>query len=366
MGVGAGRCLLACVLAATISGCGEEEIEAPEVVRPIRTMVVTEVANGQIRKFTGLVEASDSSVVSFQVGGNVLDVQVNRGDQVTSGQILATLDGEPFELNVRAAEADLERARAELSQKRAEFERQRTLYEQGWVARARFDNAERDYLAAASQVDYTVARLNLANRDLNNATLAAPFSGTISSRSVDPFVEVQAGQELFTLEAEGGFDAVFGVPETSISEVTLGMPTTVRVPRFTTPLDALITEVGTTAGAGNTFTVKAALIDPPPDLRSGMTTEVTLLLAGAAEESGYLVPIGAIAPGEAPGEGIVFVYDPETSTVRRTVVTSAKTMVSNMAAVHGLKAGDVIATAGVNFLVDGQRVSLMSAAEAGS
>ena len=93
MGVGAGRCLLACVLAATISGCGEEEIEAPEVVRPIRTMVVTEVANGQIRKFTGLVEASDSSVLSFQVGGNVLDVQVNRGDQVTSGQILATLGG---------------------------------------------------------------------------------------------------------------------------------------------------------------------------------------------------------------------------------------------------------------------------------
>jgi len=96
-------------------------------------------------------------------------------------------------------------------------------------------------------------------------------------------------------------------------------------------------------------------------VRPGMTAEVTLLLAEDAAESGYyLVPLTAVAPGDQAGEGFVFVYDRESSTVRRTLVKAAQALSGNVVAVSGVTAGDVVATAGVNFLVDGQSVTLMA------
>ncbi len=352
--------ILGFAMVGTLAACGEEPPEIAEVVRPIRTFTVTEVASGQLRRFSGTIEASDSSILSFQVGGNVLEVRVNQGDRVTAGDVLAELDQEPYKLDVKAAEADLEQARAFLGERRAEFERQGTLYLQGWVARARFDTAERDYRSAESRVSHAVARLNLAERDLRNTTLVAPFDGFISSRTIDAFVEVQPGQEIFRIDAEGGFEAAFGVPETSIAQVALGMPATVIIPQFTAPIDALITEIGSAAGSGTTFPVKAALMEPP-DVRAGMTAEVSVLLGeedGAS--AGYLIPLSAIAPGDNSNEGIVFVYDRETETVRRTVVEATQALEGNVIAVTGVGAGDMLASAGVNFLIDGQRVELMA------
>ncbi len=358
------RLFLGLAVAALLTACSEEPPALPEPVRPIRSFTVAEPASGQVRKFSAVIEASDSSSLSFQVGGNVKEVKVDRGDKVTAGQVLAVLDEEPFRLNVQAAEADLETVRAELGQKKSEYERQKRLYEQGWVARVRYENAERDYLSAVSRVDYAEARLNLAQRDLRNTTLSAPFDGFISTRSVDPFVEVRAGQKLFQIDAEGGFDAAFGVPENTIAQVVLGMPATVVLPQLDGPVEALVTEVGSAAGAGNTFPVKAALTEPPAIVRAGMTADVTLKLADDAKESGYLVPLAAVKAGERTGEGFVFVYDAGSSTVRRTPVKSARSVIGNMVAVTGVKAGDVVVTAGVNFLVDGQKVKLMETAAA--
>lgn len=354
------RFFLCLLLASLLSACADEPPPLPEQVRPIRTFTVTEVASGQVRKFSGVIEASDSSSLSFQINGNVQEVPVNQGDQVTVGTVLAVLDQEPFQLSVQAAEADLQAVRADLAQAKAEFERQATLYEQGWVARARYDNAERDYRSAASRVDYAVARRNLAQRDLRNTTLSAPFDGFISVRSIDPFVEVRAGQKLFQIDAEGGFEVAFGVPETTIAQVVLGMPASISFPLIDGPIEALITEVGSAAGTGNTFPVKAALIEPPSAVRPGMSAEVTVTLADEARESGYLIPLSAITPGDRPEEGFVFVYDPESGIVRRTLVKPSETLGSNVVAVTGVHAGDIVATAGANFLVDGQAVELMA------
>ncbi len=363
---GVTRVGLGLVVAALLAGCEQEVPEIPEQVRPIRTFTVAEVASGQVRKFAGVIAASDSSSLSFQIGGNVHQVLVNQGDQVEAGQTLAVLDQEPFRLNVQAADADLKSAQADLEQKRADYDRQKTLYERGWVARAAFEVAERAFRTAVTRVDYAVARLDLANRDLRNTTLAAPFDGFIARRMVDPFVEVRAGQALFELEVKGGFEAAFGVPETSIRQVVLGMPASVIVPQSETAIEALITEIGSAAGAGNAFPVKAAILEPPVTLRSGMTAEVTLLLARQDRPGGYLVPLSAVAPGEQAGQGFVFVYEPSSSTVRRTPVSSAETLSSNMVAVTGIEAGDIVATAGVNFLVDGQAVALLEPGAAGS
>jgi RND family efflux transporter MFP subunit len=358
------RVLLGLAVGGFLYACEREPPPQREQVRPIRTFTITDVASGQVRRFSGFIEAIDSSGLSFEVGGNVQRVLVNQGDAVKRGQLLAVLDEEPYRLNVRAAEAELQRAHAFLTQARADYERNTRLLEQRAVARVQFEISQREYQSARSQVDFAVARLNLAQRDLRNTSLAAPFDGAIAERLVDPFVQVQAGQRLFRIDAAGGMQASLGVPETTIGLIALGMPTVVMLPQSATPIQARISEIGSAAGPGNVFPVKAALISPPPTVRAGMTAEVTVVVGGSATEASYFIPLSAIAAGDGTGEGFVFVYDPTSSTVRRTLVRSAGTLASNMVAVTGLNVGDTLATAGVNFLVDGQKVKLMEPAMA--
>ena len=86
---------------------------------------------------------------------------------------------------------------------------------------------------------------------------------------------------------------------------------------------------------------------------------MTLLLAGDEGETGYLVPIGAIASGGTEGGSYVFVFDAETSTVTRTAIENSGYRDSNIIVNEGVTAGDIVAVAGVSFLRDGQEVKLM-------
>ncbi len=83
------RFFLCFSVAGLLTACEDEPPPVPEQVRPIRTFTVTDVASGQVRKFSGVIEASDSSSLSFQISGNVHEVLVNQGDQVTGGTVLA-------------------------------------------------------------------------------------------------------------------------------------------------------------------------------------------------------------------------------------------------------------------------------------
>jgi len=353
------RALLGLTLGAVLAGCEQEPFEAPPQVRPIRAFKVTELASGQQRRFSGLIEAVDSSTLSFQVGGNVREVRVNQGDSVQAGQVLATLDREPFQLGVQAAEAELQRERAFRAQARSDFERHQRLLAQRAVSQVQFEVAQRNYQSSLSQVDFATARLDLARRDLRNTSLTAPFAGSVAARLIDPFVDVAPAQAAFRLDAAGGRQARIGVPETSISQVTLGMPATLTVPNLAQPVQARVSEIGSSAAAGNTFPVNVVLIQPPAAVRPGMTAEVTLTLPQANQDDSTLLPLSAIAPGDRTGEGFVFIYDPGTSTVRRTPVSASGTLTSNMVAVTGVAVGDVVASAGVNFLIDGQKVRLI-------
>ncbi len=219
-----------------LAACGEEPPEVAQQIRAIKTITVTQLATGQERRYSGIVQATDSSSLSFQVSGNVKSVAVNRGERVTEGQVLAALDAKPYELNVQAAQAELGKARAAQAEKNQEFVRQKTLYAKGWVAKAALDQASAAYDSAHSQVNYAMSQLNQAKRDLGNTKLVAPFDGLIAERSVEPFVVVSAGQKLFEINAEGAIEVAFDIPETTIARITLGMPAGVT---FSTNLDCL-------------------------------------------------------------------------------------------------------------------------------
>jgi RND family efflux transporter MFP subunit len=353
--------LIGICAAVVVGGCEQEQPEIVAQIRAIKSYTVTEVASGQSRKFTGRVNATDSSTLSFQVDGNVKEMRVNQGDQVKKGQAIAILDKQPYQIDVQSAEAELQKARVETTQTRQEYERQATLYKKGWIAKARLDRVQRSRDSAISQAEYATSKLNLAKRDLRLTELTAPYDGVVSRKHIDAFVEVKTGQPVYDVEASGALEVRFDIPETLISRLTLGMPLKATFPTMAGKfVDARITEIGSTAGEANAFPVKAGLENPPAQVRSGMTAEVTVLLKEEGEGSAYMVPLAAIAPADEPGQGYVFIFDPKEQTVTKKLI-KGRGATDNFAHVYeGVKAGDIVASAGVPFLNDGQKVKLMS------
>jgi RND family efflux transporter MFP subunit len=350
-------------MAAALTAC-KEKVEIVELVRPIKTITVSEQAAAQIRKFSGQVAAVDSSGLSFQVGGQVASVEVDIGDRVKKEQVLAVLDPEPYQLDVDATEAELAKARDNVTRTQAEYERQKHIFEQGAGAQRFVEVAEYQYKAARSAVDYQIAKLDLARRNLRKTKLLSPYHGVIAWRSVQPNEEVKAGQKIFEINATGQMEVQLAVPETTVDRIHIDDPATVTFPSLPgESANGRISYIGGAAVKANAFPVKVELIDPNKQVKPGITAEASLMIKDQSREPGYLVPIQALLPSAEPNQGYAFVYDPQTSTVKKTPVRSRGMADKKVIIEEGLKAGDIIAVAGVSFLADGMEVKLLEGRE---
>ena len=356
------KLLFLIVLTTLLTACGEEPPPPTETVRAIRTITVAEPASGKQRRFSGVVEAASTSSLSFEVPGNVKDVKVEVGENVSQGQVLAVLDDQTFQLNLEAAQATVGRAEVELADAERESDRLQQIAgrDRGLVSRQMLDQAQTNADAARKQLSYTRSRLNLAQRDLDRTVLRAPFDGVVTERHVDPFQEVDRGQRLFDLHAEGAMEAAVSIPESEIKQLYLGLAGEIRLPAIPEQTFAgIVTEISSAARAANAFPVKLTIQSDSATIRPGLTAEVTLTLGGDEDDTAYLIPVVALIPGASEAESSVFVFDTETSTVKKTAIQHGGIRDDNIIIEQGLKSGDIIAVAGVSFLRDGQPVRLM-------
>jgi len=338
----------------------KDKVEITDEVRPIKTMTVSEQATGQTLKFSGLAAAVDSSGLSFQVGGQVVSVKVDIGDRVKKGQLLAFLDPEPYQLEVDAIHAELVKAREQVNESKSQYERQKRIYEQGAGVESRLDVAEYSYKAAGSAVDLQMARLESANRNLRKTKLLSPYNGTIAWRSVQPNEEVKVGQKVFEINATGDMEVQLTVPETTIDRLHIDDAVTITFPTLSgESTQGRISYIGSAAVQANSFPVKVALADPNKKVKPGMTAEAIFTIKDENRKAGYTLPLQAILPAPEANQGYAFVYDPETSMVKKTPIRFSGTEQKNAIVTDGLKAGDTIAVAGVSFLADGMKVKLM-------
>ena len=356
-------CLLLLILA--LYGCREEE-KPPEVIRSIRWMRVAESTTQQVRMISGTTKPVDQTLLSFAVSGTVDKVSVKLGNRVKKGQVLAVLDKQSFTLAVREAQAAVSNAKAILVERRANYQRIASLYEADNASKAELDGAKASRNSAQSQVKAAEAQIGLARRDLNKTVLRAPFNGSISMRKIEPHMEVRRGDALFALDGEAsGFEVRAAVPETLVIRLHAGDKADVAFPSLgNRHVAGEITEIGARSQTASTFPVTVKLQETFAELRSGMAVEVAFEFtpetkAGKSIEQGLLVPVAAILVG--PEEtSYVFIYDQTSSTVKKTQVKVINLRDNDvLLEPHNLKAGDIIATAGVPFLNDGQKVNLM-------
>ena len=315
---------------------------------------------------SGTTKPVDQTALSFAVGGTVEKVEVKLGEQVKKGQVLAELDQLPFVLGVKDADAELSKTQAIVVERRANYERYVALYESNNASKAELDEARASFDSAKSQVKAAMAKLGLARRDLRKTRLIAPFNGTISVKEIEPFVEVPVGRAVFGLDGEeSGFEVSAAVPDLLLISLSLGDEADVVFPTLNNRrVRGVITELGSRSRTASTYPVTVQLQEQFPELRSGMSVEVAFEFMPQSETgeiivTGLAVPIAAILMG-AEKATFVFIYDEKSSTVKKTQIKVLNLRENDVIVEpETLKAGDILVTAGAQFLTDGQKVNLM-------
>ena len=344
-----------------MAGCQDVEQKDKNVIRSIQWMEMRDGAAEQQRLIAGIVKPVDSTALSFESGGKIAKLHIDLGDKVRTGDVIAELDARPFKLKVDAAQANLARAKAVFQDRRQEYERQKKLFEGNWVAQAKVDAVLAAFEAAKSEVRAVASQLKLAERDLEMAVIRAPFDGAISRKSANAFQEVAAGQTIVQLSGESELEIVTNVPPSLINRLKVGKAMGVRFPSLPdSSVKAEIREIGSRAQEANSFPVKLRLSGPVDGLHAGMSAEIAFTFASTASVSAaFMAPLSAILAGEAQ-EHYVFVYDAKSSSVTRRKIVVRDIRNNRVEITGDLKGGEIIATAGVPFLREGQKVQLLS------
>ena len=353
---------------AVLVSCRNADEAAPPEVRPVRVTTIETRAIGDTIALTGTVQAQTEINESFRIGGRLIERNVEIGDTVRPGQVLARLDPQNEESSLQASRAQLVAAQAQLVEARNNHTRMSDLVAENAVSRAAFDQAVAMLQTAESQVNSARASVNLAENRLSYTQLHATAAGVVTARGAEPGEVVGAGSMVVQVAREGARDAVFDVPAQIKDSAALApqegaAPAARGGPEITVSLASApkvtakgrVREVAPRADpVTGTFAVRVRLIDPPPAMRLGSTVTGRITLEGT---SGIAIPATALM--RSGGKTAVWVFDPKAGTValRDIAVRAADTATVQVAS--GLDPGDVVVTAGVQALRPGQKVRLL-------
>lgn len=354
-----GRLIVACAFVTLLAAC-DDKAKPAEAVRPVRTTVVQEGTAGETLSAVGEIKARYEVDLGFRIAGKVNARPVEVGTQVTPGTLLAALDDEPKQNELRSAKAAVSAADAEATRATAEEARERELMQQGFATRQRYDMAMRDLQTAQAQLASARAQLTLADEAVDYTSLRADSNGVVSAVFVDSGEVVTSGQKIVRIAQTDQREAVFNVPETLFDRVPRDIP--VEVSLVSNPEIAahgtaryISPEADT---ATRTFLVRIALPDAPHEMRLGSTVEGRVTLPSA---NGFTIPSSALF--EADGKPAVWLFDTATQTVALTPVTVQRYDRDKVVLGGGLKGGEIVVTAGVHLLRPGQRVRQLAAAQ---
>ena len=211
---------------------------------------------------SGQVVPQHKASLSFPLTGVVSSVAVQEGDKVTAGQTLVTLDTAILDADVSQAQAGLAAAQTQVR----------------YLKRIGTDQEHID--SAQADVDRAQADLDAARATLAQATLKAPFDGTIASVQVSPAETVVPGQVAIMIGDLSNFQVeTTDLSERDVTGVKAGQAANVTVKALNQTLTGKVVDVArvsTTVGGDVVYKVTIDLDSQPAGLRWGMTTDVAI------------------------------------------------------------------------------------------
>lgn len=344
------------------SGCSGKKEEIPESVRPVK---YTKVAIGgafRERVFTGTAKAGTEIRMSFKVGGTIEKFDMNVGQNVKKDQLIATIDDSDFVLEYDKADAAVKNADVQEKNAKSNFQRMRKLYENGNTSLNEYEAAKAQYESAQANTSASMKARRLARAQLEYTKLYAPVSGVVATVDVENNENVQPGQQIVMLQTEGDLEVSVGAPESFISRIKVHDEVEISfssIPGAT--YKGIVSEVSFTINKEtSTYPLTIQLLEESTAIRPGMAASVRFKFVNDA--SADVIIVNSNAVGQDQKGNFVFVLEPlegEFFKAIKTYVEVGKLKTNGFEIKNGLTGNEMIATAGLQTLLDGMKVKLL-------
>ena len=362
------------LLAAT--GCAS----APQPERrptPVRTERVKAASIERGVRYSAQIIPVEQVAVSFKTSGYVLDLlqvrdasggmrDLEEGDRVSAGAILARVEERDYQSRVARAEAAIAQARAGEDKALSDLNRAEALFKADALIRPDLDAARAAYQSAAAQSAAAHADLEVAATALRDTTLRAPRSGVLLERKLDRGALASPGTVVFTIGAVDSLKAVFGVPDAVVHQLKPGMALTASADAV---VDRTFTgRVTTIAPAADRdtrlFSVEVTIANRDGALRPGMIATIQLENQDVDQPgtTAPAVPLTAIVKdGATEGSYAVFVVDGQESMLQAKLrpVTPGPMTGDGIQIASGVSAGEQVIVSGAARLRDGERITVI-------
>lgn len=356
-------------------------------IRTARVVAIGDAGgSASVLDATGYVVARRMATVSAKITGKVKEVMIEEGQKVAAGEIMATLD--PIDADaqrilassqVAAAESEIGSVEARLDEAESSAARMERLVGQKLVSASQYEQAiaQRDALRAQVNTAHENARvarsrLRIADQDLDNTVIRAPFPGVVIAKAAQP------GEIVSPLSAGGGYtrtgigtivdmdslEVEVDVGEAFIGRVQPKMPVEATLnayPDWKIPAEVIAIIPAADRGKA-TVKVRIALKVRDPRIVPDMGVRVSFLEAApraevVARAPGVLVPAAAIASRD--GRSVAFVV--ADGAVAQRPVTLGRSLGDDREVLDGLADGDTVVLDPPRGLSDGARVRVATA-----
>ena len=308
-------------------------------------------AEAQVRDLTDAFTVSSEviaykrSYVASRLSGLVEQVNVEEGEAVQAGDVMASLD-------VRQQRADLRRAEAALRESRDIFERTQTLFESEAATRAELLTAERNF----EQAEIDVERLQLT---IEFGTVRSPIDGVVTARLIEPGNNVSVNERMFTVTDMNLLVVRPGISEMNLAGLEEGQNVDIHLDvypdrTFSGTIRRIFPSVD---AASRLFTVEVELLqgEDKPVVRPGYLARVRF----AADERREVISVPSEAVAERNGDAVLFVLNEDEDSVILTPVEIGVQRDGYAEIRKGIEAGTKVAAANLDALDDGTEVRVV-------
>lgn len=350
---------LACT-ALLLAACERDETTTTPEVR--KTPVTVAAAQSRrvevLERSVGRLEAPGTPAVAAETAGRVIIIHADAGQTVGEGELLAQLDDEVQRNALRLAQAGVERIEPLLANQERTVSRARDLLRRDLAPQNALDEAEAQYATLEAQLAEARARLDVAERNLEQTRIRSPVSGVVQNRLISVGDYVNIGEPLFDIVVGERLRAVAPYPETVTDRLAVGQKayvSPVRAPAET--IETTIAELRPQIGRGSRSVDVILEFDNPGQWRPGASVTVEAVVA--TREHSVTVP--SVSVVRRPAGTVVYVIEDGVAR-QRTVETGvqADTWVEIL---QGVVAGEQVARSGAGFLTDAAPVEVTAAPE---
>jgi len=331
---------------------GEKNIERSSV--PVTEIRVMSGSISLVTTVQGVVETMHAPQISSMVSAEVVKVNVDEGDKVVAGQVLARMDDERFRLNKMAAKANIERLQAQLENQQLVLKRDQSLFKKKTISDSKLDASMTLVKQTRAQIRQAKAQFNIASYELSHTRIIAPITGIIQKRSVSKGDYINpmspSGKPLFQIIDTHHVRARLYFPETLADAIKPGMDVVLN--RGSDSLRAKITRIRPMLEQQNHSLQALVKFNNNEQWKPGESITASVVLQ--RHDHAVIVPQAALVQRPA---GFV-VYQIENGRAEEKPVVIGIRQGRRVEIKTGLKAGVRIALDGAAYLSDGVRVNI--------